>query len=536
MSLELVVEIALDTGTERVAFLPFYGAAKFYSPRLISIDGTRREISLVPGDFRAADFSLELDNTDNYWSNLKNTTPFKNRVVKVRIGDSTAGEADFTVVAKGKIQSWGGADIFTISCVDETLIRFDQTISGVITKNQFPDLPDSTPLELAPLVIGTVSSDGLSNTGALPAYLIDPAVSQAKYQYVAAQETMKSIDKVYKYGVVVGSGFTVQQRTFGTDTFTTIEFDADQRDTERPNELEITWDGKGLTDDGTPSGDNITNPAKAWKEVLLKNGWTAAELDTSEFDQAALILDVRGVTCGFAAIDKDETIRDISVKFAESFNMTTFVTLGGKIAVTVPEPGVTAAANLVTIDEGNIARGSFVMEGPEEMASTLDYEFSRNWQADEFDERGDLTDSAQTTKIGEDVRETAELWYVRNPSSASAVANDKLFFLREERVSLGLLLDPDLIKQIEIGDDVRVTHFAGLGLGGFSSQLFRVLAAGFEFDDQNILGSVRLVDLTEASFAFSKDWLKYVPGQPGVWTDHIFFPSKNQPGPSLVIS
>ena len=506
---------------------------KMYSEKVVSFSDIEREISIVPGEFRLSDIVVQFDNTGNYFSDLRKRTPFKNRVMSLLLGDTEKGESDLATIYKGKIENWGGANVFWIQAIDETLLRFEQKISGVITKNQFPDLPDDTPLELVPLVIGTVSSFGLSNTGALPAYLIDPAISQAKYQYVAAQGTIKSIDKVYKYGVLVGSGFTVQQRTFDGETFTTIEFDADQRDTSRPNELAVTWDGKGITDDGTPSGDNITNPALAWKEVLLQKGFVAGDLDTAEFDAMAIVFDVRNVTCGFATVDKDDTLRDLAERFAESFNMTTFTSRTGLITVTVPQPG-SAATNLITVDESQTAIDSFGMEGSDEMASTLEYEFSRNWQAEEFDERLELTDPAQTSKIGEDLTKKAEFWYVIHPSSAAAVAYDKLFFMREGRVIINSLVDPTLFKQIKIGNDIRVTHFEGLGTAGFSKELFRTIGAGLVWDGENLLMSLRCVDLADAVLEFTTEYKKYLRKRPIIWTDTLS--NEQQTGPPLVIS
>ena len=64
-----------------------------------------------------------------------------------------------------------------------------------IDTTKFPDLPDETPRELVPLVIGLVSSAGTgqSNTGAIPCYLIDPASTSAKYVYVACQRPGRSL-------------------------------------------------------------------------------------------------------------------------------------------------------------------------------------------------------------------------------------------------------------------------------------------------------------------------------------------------------
>jgi len=533
--MELLAEFAFASpvGAKRYALRDIVSPTKYYEGRIVAFGDLDREISIVPGEFRLSGFSLDVDNSDNEFSNFKSQVAFKNVEVTLLYGDLAVGEADFTTVAKGVIDTWSMGDIWSFDILDESMDRLDQPISGVITKNLFPDLPDSTPLNLIPLVIGTVSSSGLFADGALPAYLIDPAVSQSKYQYVAARGTIKEVTTVYKYGVVVASGFTVQQRTFGATTITTIEFDADQRDTSRPNEREVTWDGQGITDDGTPSGNNITNPSMAYKEVFLQEGYTAAELDTTGFDDARDILNIRNVTCGIAIVDKEETLRTVAEKCAESFNMTTITSLAGKISVTVPQPGATVPAAPL-IDESQIVSNSFGMDPSDELASSLEYEFSCHWVQNEFQDRLEQTDSAQQSKIGNDIRKKAELWYVIHPTSASAVSNDKLFFTREERVVMAISADPVLFKTIKLGSDVRLTHFSGLGSSGFSAQLCRVISAGLTFDGFNILSQFRLVDLTEASFNFTTDYQQFGNEQPPFYTNWLN--TKDQPTEAPILN
>ena len=522
--MELLVEFAFAAavGTKRYALRDIVTPTKYYEGRVVSFGDLDREISVVPGEFRLSGFSLELDNSDNEFSTFKSLVAFKNVEVTLLYGDLAVGEADFTTVAKGVIDTWSLGDVLSVDVLDESLERFDQPISGVITRNLFPDLPDSTPLNLMPIAVGSVSSSGLFDDGALPAYLIDPAVSQAKYQYVAAQGTV-TVDSVYVYGVLTASGFTVQQRTFGATTITTIEFDSDQRDGDRPNETEVTWDG----------GNATSNPSLAWKEVLEQQGFAAGELDTSGFNDARDIFNIRNVTAGIAITDKSETLRTAAEKCAESFNMTTIAALDGKVSVTVPQPGATVP-NAPLIDESQIVQASFEMVPSDELASSLEYEFSCHWVQDEFQDRVVLNDSAQQSKIGQDIRKSAEMFYTIHPSGAAAVAADKMFFTREERVVMTVLADPVLFKTINLGSDVRLTHYSGLGASGFSAQLCRCISAGLTFDGFNMLSRFQFVDLTEATFNFTKDWERYVGDTQGIWTDHLV--NENERPSPLVIS
>lgn len=505
MALELLVRITRRDGVvERYSLGGISGDTYLWEPRVLQFADIEREISIVPGEFRMSDLSLELDNSANYFSAFKNSHPLKNVQVELLLGDPSVGESDFTVIACQRIQSWSGRDVFSIDCTDILLRRFEQKVGTVISDALFPDLPDTTPRELVPFVIGEVSSEGKSNTGALPAYRIDPQVTAADFRYVAAVGNA-GVDNVYVYEVLDNpADYSVTTAVYGGITFTVIDFTADPQDSSRLRELEVTWDSTS-----SYGGTAYTNPSLIWEQILLAEGFVAGEIDADEFDAVEVILDTRGIQAGFAAVDKDETLQDIAERWAESCNMTTFLTPAGKVAVTTPEPGATPSASLVEIDESQILMGSFQMAGPEDLASTIEYEFSRNWQTGEWDERVTNTDASQVSKIGEDIRRKVELWYVRHPSSAASVVQDKLFFMREERVICEFSVDPALIKSVSLGDDIRVTHYAGLGTNGFSEALFRVIGTGIRFDGVHFMGWLRVVDMSETNLTFTQEFRNY---------------------------
>lgn len=500
----LLARIKLDAGDRLVSLTGIATATKFYGPRLVSVDDISREISVQPGEFRAAEITLTLDNTDDFFSDIRTAEPLIGRTVEVLLFDAAIGESDATVIAAGEISSWSGTSkMFTINAQDLSLNRLDQVIDDRIDTTNFPDVPDETSRELVPLVIGLVSSEGTgqSNTGALPAYLVDPAIAQSKYQYVACQREVKDIPNVYVYGVVTVSGFTIQTRTLGGKTYTTIEFAADQRDSARSNELEITCDVDGITDDGTSSGNRISNPARIWEEVLLQNGFVAGDIDAAKFTTAAAAYAGRSVTGGFASIDTDETLRDIAEKMALSFNMTTIATRAGKLGISVPEPGAVTPSSPVSIDESEIVRDSFSMAGPDELASAIDYRFAKNWHLDEFDLSGAVEDAGLAANLNRDVRVTAELDYVRHVSAAAAIANDKLFFLSDQRVLVEARADVTLLRSVDVGDTVTFKHFSGIP---FSPEHHRVLGAGLSFDGPAMLLALSLIDYSQTVLTGTK--------------------------------
>ena len=519
MGLELKAKIKLDAGDRLVALVGVSTATKHYDGRIVEIDDIQREISVQPGEFRAAEITLTVNDADSFFSDIRTNEPFIGRMVEVLLFDPDIGESDDTVIAAGTISSWNAtANTFTITAEDLGLDRLDQVIDDRLDTTKFPDLPDDVPRGLVPLVIGLVSSAGTgqSNTGAIPCCLVDPAVSQSKYQYVACQREVKAVPNVYVYGVLTVSGFTVQTRTLGSKTYTTIEFTADQRDIARSNELEITCDVDGITDDGTAGGNRIENPADLWQEVLLQSGFVAGDIDSTSVTAARNSYGARSITGGFASVDKDETLRDIAEKFAVSFNLTTLATRAGKFGVSVPEPGAAPAPGQVTLDESTIARDSLSFGGPEDLASSIDYFYSQNWHTGLFDIEGNVSDALQVSRLNRDVRLSVELPYVYEPTSAAAVINDKLFFLSDNRVVVEVQADVAELRNVDVGDTVTLKHYGGFP---FSASSFRVLGAGLSFDGANMLLALSVIDISQTAFTFGVEFKTRARKRPEFWSD-----------------
>jgi hypothetical protein len=177
---------------------------------------------------------------------------------------------------------------------------------------------------------------------------------------------------------------------------------------------------------------------------------------------------------------------------ALSFNLTTLAARDGKLSVSVPEPGAVVSP-AATIDESQVVRDSFAMSGPEEKASAIDYVFAKNWNRDLFDRSAAIDDAGLVSDLNRDVRVTRELPYVRDESSASAIINDKLFFLSDNRVLVEAQVEATLLRSVDVGDTVTFRHFGGIP---FSAESFRVLGAGLSFDGPAMVLALSMVDIS----------------------------------------
>ena len=111
--------------------------------------------------------------------------------------------------------------------------------------------PTTTDEELVPVLIG----DAESSIGAIPAYLVD----ETDHTYVAARGVVV-VEDVFLYGELLSTAlYAVSVESYGGEDFTVIGFTADQRDSSRSRDNEITWNGQGWQS----GGDSIRNPTSS---------------------------------------------------------------------------------------------------------------------------------------------------------------------------------------------------------------------------------------------------------------------------------
>ena len=515
-TMEPILEIQLDTVTERYAATAVPLRSSFWEPRVLSFGDITKSIPVVPGDFSSATFSVLLDNSDSRLSILRAQTPFFNRRVRLILLDVKRGELDMEDIFVGRITGWQfSGNSCELSISDDRLALLDSPLRYRISNEYFPELPDSTLRHLTPIVYGTVSSVGFSAKGAVPAYLIDPAIGpHGKYRYVAALGTLKSVDNVYLYGELIDpANYTVSQQVIGSLKYTVIDFNSDQRDASRKNEIEITYDAIGITEDGTTTGTPITNPARQYSAFLLLNGLSGVDLHNSSFDVAADLYDSKQTVGGVAIGGEAATVRDITLRFSESFNLNSFPSRDGRLAVSAPAPAPTDTSALLHFrDSIDIVEDSFRILPTDQIVNELQVKIAWNLASGSYDGSATFTDPIQQARQGGVRISTAgTLWYVRHGSSAAAVAQDRLFLMREERQPIGFNVDLSFFRRLDIGDDILVTHYEGIADtgNGYEAKAFRVIGVGLQISDQAILTTIQAVDLEPTVESTSAEYQTY---------------------------
>jgi hypothetical protein len=460
--MEIYIEIDFDSGTRRYSRIPLRLPDTPCDPRVLSFGGIQREIGLVPGDYRAASVSFALSNVDGEFSQLRSTEPWRNRIVRAVAIDLDQGIGSQYTAFIGRIATWSiDKDQCQISAVDWIQSRLLRPVSGVIDVETYPDLPDETPRALIPLVIGEVASPG----GAVPAYLVDPDVVATGWRYVMAQGRVPEPDEVYAYGVLVAAiDYTINYDDGpGGIECTYIDFDADPR-TSDSADPHVSWNGSGITDDQTETGSAIPNGAEQLALFLRLNGFASNDLDLNTIVAAAAELTASDITGAFVAADADLTVGDVVRQFAESYNLQVFTTQTGLVGMAAPAIIVGESADVPEVTALlDVVRGSFSTGGRDEVASTLMAAYARNFFTGEFTAQATVTNPNQIVSLGEDVVLRQEFPFIRDATAMAAAAAVKMFFLREQRQGVQVVVPPHWYSEIDIGSVVKLNHFAAVG-------------------------------------------------------------------------
>lgn len=285
------------------------------------------------------------------------------------------------------------------------------------------------------------------------------------------------------------------------DTHSFVTFTSDQRDPNRPNELEITFDANGLTADATASGTLIDNPVDQLKDFLRRYARiTVAQIDDAAFTTARGNAALYGYTGALAVIDQKESYLDVINSFCESFNLSFYVSRAGKLAVYLFSMQDLTSGSIQTVtDESDIVKNTFRVLSNPEGASRLQYNYSYQWVKDYFERQPDYVVPAEAVNQGLDVRANVNQWAVRSDASALAAAQERLYLMRENQQLVEFEL-PISFFTLDLNTIVKVQHWQGIAAsGGYTGQYFRILALELDLNPSASKMRVLAMKITDAS-------------------------------------
>ena len=497
---DILVDIALDTGTEKLSFSGVNTDDGHYEGVLSEMSDIVRETQAGGGTSPAQSGSLTIRDALGKWRAKYAATTWKKRTITIQsVNLETGAQAPVIVAKVEKVNIT--PDGLEVEFRDDSLDKLDGRIPLRVFPDIFPDMPVTTPVELIPIVIGTVSSDSFDKSGHIPAYLVDPHETLGVYRYVAAQHPLKSITKVYNNGTEVDSGdwavaYANITTDYGTVRMTFIDFDKEQR-AKNKEEVSITYDGTGITVDNLESGALETDIPDALK-LLLSNLDQTSPLVAGDFASTvacAAQYTAETITLsnnGIAITEWGTKWIDVVDLFAESFNLQFFVNASGKYQMRFDD-AQTGTASVALIDSQDIVQGSFELDTPDESVSTLEVSYAYDWARDKPTARIPYNDATEETALGRDILDEAELPCIRSINDAQKIAQIKLFQQRSSRQIVSCRVPA---QDLELGDFVSLTHFAGPSTDGvgFDTTLFCVYELTLTRDEDGLYHDLTLLD------------------------------------------
>jgi Purple acid Phosphatase, N-terminal domain len=450
-----IVSIFLDSGRRDLSHEGISTATGWCEDRLLDIGDIRREISVLSGELVVSDVRVTIDNSDLAWSSLKSFEPFHNRILQIQYGDFGGGAGTFIVVFTGKITDWEfGENTLVLTARDVTYDILNSQLSGVLDAATFPNLPPTTPPVLQPIVMGQVSNADTAATGACPCYLIDDT---GPFRYLVARHLCNRVAQVYRYGVLLDpDSYDVTTAVYGGVTMTVIDFDADPRDAERSNEMEITANVAGYI--ALLGGDVLNNPVWQLRSYLM----LYAGLDSDDFDTDLVAAAAAAIDSWSGFVVSGESISHAEVVHwvCTSFNLSFFTTRAGKFALyQQPQAAVLRDCPTVT-DELDIVRGSFKSRSQREVASGLSVSFRKNFATGVYELVTEYNDADQETKLAERIVPPIEFVCIRDPVVAEQMAFDRLRYLRENTHTVEFTL-PVSFFSLDLNNLIKITHREG---------------------------------------------------------------------------
>lgn len=474
-----LVEWDLDSGTQRYSFCDVETPSAFYSPKLLGMGKIVREVPAIGAEYKMSVGELTLDNHDGAFSAIGGSEPTLNRTVRLLYGDASTGLlSSFARIATLKTGVGRCEDnVFTIPLRDPVMDRFQAKVSRflpTIVPERFPNLPLGTEPRLVPRIYGTVSSVGKGGGGAAPATLIDPAfqeneASPVLFRYLVGWDCDAA--NVYRYGVLMDpADYTVVQHNYGGLVCCVLDFPADPRDPLRPNDIEITVDVK--------TGNVGVNPVFALQLFLetdteLVDSAEEADWGPAEDATEACKLD-------FALLDPEETCLSVIEKICQSGGMSFFVNNEGLFDIFVfdPEAIVQNIGSAPHLHEGLdlVEEDADIEKNNEIRASRLQYNYNWNYVKQFFFRQPDTPDTGEAERLGEDIRESVNFWYLRDDATAQIVAQRLVNLMRENQQYVMLALPPQFYT-LDLNGLIRLTHSKGFSTdgSGYVEAIFRII-------------------------------------------------------------
>lgn len=291
----VVLDVALPASTARYSFVGTAAATLGqYDGRLLELGSFVRSMSDRSFQMESLEEDCLVDDTSNVLAAAvfgANGKSVRGSVVTLRLGSPNVASSGWFVVFQGVLDQYRmeRPHVWRLVLRPNDLPLRRRYPKPMISAADWPNAPDASLAQYGPLIYGAHDARTTTSTGAVPCVYVD----DVGFRYLVCWGRAKSVDSVYKDGVLQSSGYTVTYPVVGGRVCTVIDF------TSTMGNSAITADVQGYETVGDGSGTLITNPADQLKHELVnwvygdyKSGaWlssTGVPLNLAAFTQTGL--------------------------------------------------------------------------------------------------------------------------------------------------------------------------------------------------------------------------------------------------------
>lgn len=531
-----LVEIDWAAATEYYSFTSVRSPSYDYLPYVTKVSPIRRSVALIGGAMSIGQVRVTMVNSptggDRVFSKKLASASWRGIKLRVKMVNIAEGYSSALTLFEGRLTRYeissGTITFEARNSVYEEIFnaKLSQTVP-VINRFNFTGLPTGQAPVLAPLVFGRLFDPWAStpeNTGTCPAFLVD--TSGGSYVYVVGARplsTQSLTPTFYNYNASVAG--TLSTAAYNGNTYATVTFGSDKRDTTRPDEMEITAFLNGINEDDVAATVPILNPVRML-EYLLD---TYTSLSSSDFDSTLQTTakntaasqgyadDFSGwmSATGGVIFDINMSWREVIEKFCESCAMQFYMTRDGDLATFVDTDDADPTADFSVDDETDIlADPPLRITSNDNVASVIQYNHAFRWTfgrrgdplpGQYFERQPDYRIPGEKARIGGyDVRKSIALWYVRHAIPAAEVARVYADYFRSQSEWIEFNLPIRWFRWADLNRYVSITHWQGISAaGGYSSVTARIV--GIEIDVQPRSAEIQLRCFKKPTFTAGSD-------------------------------
>lgn len=474
----LIVKIWFDSVTEKLSNIHINTPTESYKGRITQFGHLTRSVDIPAGLTRVADGSITVADTDQYFRELFATEIPKGKQIEIRMLPVGGKVATSQRVYLGEIESVDlpeGAVTFHFS--DKPLAFLQEDIPPLGTLENFPNLPQKEEVFI-PILFGDCHSRLLGDRGAIDCKQIDADGKQWVFSRLDVEEVTTVFRKTpddEEFSIIT-SGFSVVKTPMtieGVDYLIChLEFSTAQ---EAGTQIRVDVKGYPNAADGTAS-QNLSVNLKSFLNLIAQQPDSA--LDLWSFQTLEADFDALGWLCD-GAYTQEMDFRSAISQMVGSFNADWFQNKDGKITAAItPVSGAEASFN----DTFHLLKETIFHRMPGDAINKIRYNFGIT--PDGWTEKRVWEDATAQAIVGKVIDRSYSYHFVRDIATAQDVTADIASYLSLQSYWIDFdLTAPRTVDLLELARLVDITHYGGIGVGGYQEEVFKVGEIDFDPND-----------------------------------------------------